>query len=107
MTDDSTQLEARVANMRDHDADLVAAENWILARREVVNAVGSIDEGFERTQPALVDFCLKARQRNFRCVAVGNAGVATRSLVHESYPESDWRRLRQKWADYPELIENE
>ncbi len=93
--------------MNDRDADLVTSERWIVARREVVVAVGGLDEGFERAATALADFCLKARQREFRCLAVDRVDFADRCRDADFTTESDRNRLARKWASYPEYLGND
>ena len=79
-------------------------ERLLLVRREVARAVGGVDEGYEHDRTAMVDFCLKARQRDFACVYLGSVGFAQRGSDPEWDLEADWRRLREKWAGFPELF---
>jgi glycosyltransferase involved in cell wall biosynthesis len=90
-----------------HDGSALApwlCEKMVLVRREVLNAVGGLDEGYATDRTAMMDLCLKARQRDFRCGYFG----ATQFLVSRSPAPSlatDLDRLRRKWVSYPELLQ--
>jgi hypothetical protein len=101
--------EARGAGDRDagqYDGVTGAAwvsEQLVMVRREVVNAVGGLDEGYGDTRTAMVDFSLRARQRQFKCAYVG--AVAFTGTREEAARDSGaLDRLRLKWAAYPELF---
>lgn len=80
-------------------------ERMVLIRREVAQAVGGIDEGYEHERIAMVDFCLKARQRRFECVYLGSVGFTQCAPDPELDLEADLGRLRAKWIDLPDLFE--
>jgi len=76
-----------------------------LVRREVLNAVGGVDEGYELDHIAMADFCLKARHRDFKCTYLGTVQFSCPDSVAERSLPVDLNRLQQKWIDYPELFE--
>lgn len=81
-------------------------EKMVMMRREVLNAVGGFDPDFEGDRHAMVDLCLKARERDFACDRIGT--VVFRSsddAVAAPVWEADTARLREKWASYPPLFE--
>ena len=81
-------------------------EKLLLIRREVLTAVGGVDEGYELDHMAIVDLCLKARQRNFKCIYLGAVQfVCHDSLARRGSP-TDLKRLQQKWGSYRELLEH-
>ena len=78
-------------------------ERMMIARREVVRAVGGLDEGFDDTRTALVDFSLRARQRQFKCMYLGVvAFTCAKTDVTQNTNALD--RLLVKWAEYPHLF---
>ena len=78
-------------------------EKLLLARREVVRAVGGIDGGFADTHTAVVDFCLRARQRQFTCSYLGNVAVNCGAAMGRT-SDASLDRLQKKWAVYPQLF---
>lgn len=80
-------------------------EKLILIRREVLKAVGGADEGFEQARAAMIDLCLKARQRDFKCEYVGTVAYTTSRAKMEPTLESDVDQLHQKWTTRPDLFE--
>jgi GT2 family glycosyltransferase len=75
----------------------------VLARREVINAVGGLDEGYHDSRTAFVDFSLRARQRQFKCVYLGTVSL-TCAAGDPAADDAGWDRLRRKWAPYPQLF---
>lgn len=78
----------------------------ILVKREVVNAVGGFDESYIGSQLEDVDFCLKARRRDFKCVYTGSL-----SVVHYNHQRNDsfsenLHFFNEKWKNYPWLFES-
>jgi GT2 family glycosyltransferase len=80
------------------------AERFLLVRREVARAVGGVDEGYEHDPMAVVDFCLKARQRDFDCVYLGSVDFEHYGPEPALDPATDLRRLAAKWAAFPDLL---
>ncbi len=80
----------------------------LLIKREVFLAIGGFDIGYIGSQMEDVDFCLKARRRDFKCVYAGNV-----SAVHHNHQRNDnfsenFRAFNERWKDYQELwIKNE
>jgi hypothetical protein len=78
-------------------------EKLVITRREVVNAVGGLDEGYGDIRTAFVDFSLRARQRRFNCVYVGT--VAFRCASADAVEDdAALDRLLRKWAEYSHLF---
>lgn len=80
-------------------------EKFVLIRREVAQAVGGFDEDYEHECTAMVDFCLKARQRRFECVYLGSVGFAQGTPDRELDMDADLGRLRGKWSKFSDLFE--
>jgi GT2 family glycosyltransferase len=78
-------------------------ERVLLLRREVAKAVGGVDEGFQHERAAVIDLCLKARQRGFNCGYFGAVSVVTGRTPSPDHA-ADLERLQRKWAAYPELF---
>ena len=92
----ASTLEQMLRALQNEDLDLsVSEEGPVLVRREVVRAVGGLDDGFQDLRAALLDFCLRARQRDFKC--------DYRPAVN-GIPEADLDRLRAKWSSRPDLL---
>ncbi len=79
-------------------------EKVLLLRREVTLAVGGIDPGYEHERTAMVDFCLRARQRDFKCCYIGAVEFTSYGSDVVAYPEADGKRLDAKWVDFPHLF---
>ncbi|MDX1407396.1 MAG: glycosyltransferase, partial [Saprospiraceae bacterium] len=76
----------------------------IIARTEAIRAVGGFDEGYIGSQMEDVDFCLKIRQRDLKCVYVGTVDV-----VHYNHQRNDnfalnFELFAGRWGEYPELF---
>lgn len=80
-------------------------EKLVIIRREVLKATGGFDEGYERDRTAMVDLCLKARQRDFKCVYLGGVAFTLRDPEPSRSTEADLSRLHRKWVGYPDLFE--
>jgi GT2 family glycosyltransferase len=78
-------------------------EKLLIVRRDVVNAVGGLDEAYDDVHTAVVDFSLRARQRRFRCAYLGTIAF-TCSMDETRQGNAGLERLRQKWAEYPDLV---
>lgn len=77
---------------------------FLLVRREVMKAVRGFDEDYECSQIESVDFCLKARLRNFKCLYAGVVTVVCNNHRHpENFPAS-LKRYHEKWSDYAHLF---
>lgn len=100
----SDGLDVRGADQSDRVTDAGwVSEKLMIARREVVKAVGGLDEGYDDGRTALVDFSLRARQRQFRCTYLGS--VAFKCTWDDAAPNAaSLERLRLKWAAYPDLF---
>ncbi len=77
----------------------------LLVRREVVTAVAGFDDDYPASQMEDVDFCLKARRRDFKCLYSGLA-----SAVHYNYQRNynfalNFQYFSAKWQGHPELFE--
>ncbi|MEH6515139.1 MAG: glycosyltransferase [Halioglobus sp.] len=79
--------------------------NLMLVRREVLNAVGGFDDNYEHDMMAIVDFCLKARQRDFKCEYLGSISFSRQKAESELNIEVDLCRLHEKWIDYPIMFD--
>jgi hypothetical protein len=80
-------------------------ERLAVIRREVVNAVGGIDDGYDDRRIAFVDLCLKARQRQFTCAYIDTVSVVCRADGAQPPDGDAMNRLRSKWTEYPKLFE--
>jgi glycosyltransferase involved in cell wall biosynthesis len=91
--------------MQSEDLDLAAPDHGCLVlRREVMAAVGGLDEGYETVAVAIADLCLKARQRQFRCIDNATVSVLGQSSGNATHDPADLVRLRAKWSSFPDLL---
>jgi hypothetical protein len=67
-------------------------------------AVGGLDEGYETVAVAIADLCLKARQRQFRCIDNATVSVLGQSSGNATHDPADLVRLRAKWSSFPDLL---
>lgn len=79
-------------------------ERLLVARREVLKAVGGFDAGFGEPHMAVVDFSLRARQRSFACDGVGDVAFTTARREPSGDDSPALERLRRKWQAYPDLF---
>lgn len=79
-------------------------ERFVLVRREVAAAVGGFDEGYRHARHAMVDFCLKARQREFSCVHLGRNPFVHHAPEPSLGGDADLRRLAARWRAHPALL---
>jgi GT2 family glycosyltransferase len=79
-------------------------DQLMLMRREVWRAVGGFDPGYQRAHTAMVDLCLRARQRDFKCVYFGALRVTFTASDRSRNDEADLERLHRKWKAYPHLF---
>ena len=80
------------------------SEQLMLTRREVVTAVGGFDEGFQDLRSAVVDFCLRARQRGFACDYIGGVSFTCADSGLDTDDAAAADRLLRKWATSPHLF---
>jgi GT2 family glycosyltransferase len=82
-------------------------DHFMLLRREVVKAVGGLDEGFRELAVATVDFCLKAVERDFRLAYLSTDGYTAPGWPTIEAMAPDLSRLHAKWGARPEIWDRE
>ena len=92
----------------DDQTDRVTPAGWVdsralIVRREVLRAVGGLDDGYDDLHSAIVDLSLRARQRHFKSACLGPIAV-THSGARADSTDASFDRMRRKWAEYPELF---
>ena len=105
-------LEGRAESEVADRAGQATREPWLhhhlmLVRREVVRAVGGMDEGFHELPPAMVDFSLKALERDFRAAYLNTESFTAPRAWAAEPEEPDLRRLHAKWGRRPEIWNRE
>lgn len=85
------------------DAQWLPAE-FLLTRREVMNAVGGFDTGYGCSRIESADFCLKARLRDFKCLYVGTAAVVCNIPSHADRTSTDLEPYHEKWSSNTHLF---
>lgn len=85
------------------DAQWLPAQ-FLLARREVMNAVGGFDEGYGCSAIESADFCLKARLRDFKCLYVGTAAVVCNISDNTESNSANLKTYHEKWSSYAHLF---
>lgn len=76
----------------------------LLVRREVFGAVSGFDEDYLGSQVEDVDFCLKARLRDFKCVYVGGPAITHFNQQRNYAFSANFERFLAKWQGHPELF---
>ncbi|HEV7428950.1 MAG TPA: glycosyltransferase [Thermoanaerobaculia bacterium] len=76
----------------------------MIIRREVAVAVRGFDEDFVGSQMEDIDFCLKARQRDFRCVYAGSTAVTHFNHQRNDRFDENFRHLLHKWHNRDDLF---
>jgi tetratricopeptide (TPR) repeat protein/glycosyltransferase involved in cell wall biosynthesis len=87
----------------------VVAAPWLPAsvlcvRREVMLAAGGFDDQYLHGTASDVDFSLKARLKDFKCIYAGSVAV-----VYEGFDPntSCLETLHEKWKDFPLLLQSD
>lgn len=101
----------------EHPLDAVSKAQWLpaecmLMRREVMNAVGGFDTGYDSSDIQSADFTLKARVRDFTCLYAGTIAVAcdptgqrnTASAGALVNTQADLDVYHEKWQNYAHLF---
>lgn len=90
----------------------VSDANWLsthflLLRREVLNAVAGFDGGYESKLIEGADFCLKARQRDFKCLYVGTTTVSCKNYNPTDYAPAAITLFHEKWNSHLHLLKDQ
>lgn len=83
------------------------SERLVLIRREVWKAVGGFDTGYALDRSAMIDFCLRARQRDFACLCLGNLCVVDPNPDATSEDPCDRLRFHEKWDALPAIRQSD
>lgn len=75
-----------------------------IIKREVLVAVNGFDEGYAGSQMEDVDFCLKARQRDFRCVYAGHVSVVHYNNQRNDRFAENFGRFQLRWKQHDYLF---
>jgi GT2 family glycosyltransferase len=75
-----------------------------IVKREVLTAVNGFDEGYAGSQMEDVDFCLKARQRDFKCVYAGNVEVIHYNNQRNDRFAENFERFLRRWKQHEYLF---
>lgn len=75
-----------------------------IVKREVMMAVNGFDEGYAGSQMEDVDFCLKARQRDFKCVYAGTIPVIHYNNQRNDRFAENFERFMRRWKQHAGLF---
>ncbi|MFK7974592.1 MAG: glycosyltransferase [Halioglobus sp.] len=91
--------------------DAVSEAQWLpneflLVRREVMNAVAGFDAGYGCSRIESADFCLKARFRDFKCLYAGASAVVCNTFSDSSMQAEfvGLQAFHEKWSGYDSLF---
>ena len=81
----------------------------LLIKRQVIEKIGYLDEGFEQAYYEDVDYCFRAKQAGFLCVLAQRAyvfhvGEASSPSKRPAYVERNRQRFLQKWGPAQRIL---
>ncbi|MEO7976559.1 glycosyltransferase [Flavobacterium sp.] len=78
---------------------------FLIVKREVIKSINGFDETYGVGQLEDVDFCLKARARNFKCMYAGTTSVLHHNGQRIDYHEENFKQFILKWGAHKALFQ--
>jgi GT2 family glycosyltransferase len=78
----------------------------MLTKREVCLSTGGFDENYIGSQHEDVDFCLKARSRDFKCCYTGEVSVVHFNCSRNNKLSANYRYFEKRWEKHGHLFDS-
>jgi hypothetical protein len=79
---------------------------FLIVKREVCLSTGSFDENYVGSQHEDIDFCFKARSRDFKCAYVGEVAVKHYNCARNNNFSANFQYFENRWEKHRNLFDS-